>query len=84
MYSLSNAPENTLFREETWRLSNKFGTITLVENGRVWRLKRRLINDRFGKGQAFCEKIKDRGYVDLNHWDWVNRAEMARKWGIAA
>lgn len=82
MYTPSTAPENILFRDQTWRLSNKFGTITLVENGRVWKLNNRLINDRFGRGQSFCEKIKDRGYVDLNNWTWVNRRELANKWGV--
>lgn len=84
MYTPSNSPENILFRDETWCLENKFGVITLIENGRVWRLNHRLINDRFGRGFAFCEKIKARGYVDLNHWTWTNRRELAVKWGVAA
>jgi hypothetical protein len=72
--------ESILFLDGMARVTNSFGVITLCENGRVWQLKRRLGNDRFGRGSEFCRKIRERGYVDLDHWTWMNREDLARKW----
>ena len=77
--------ENIYVFTGTERVKNKFGVIRFTDcSGFVWQLNRRMINDSFGRGQAFCSKIEDRGYVDLNHWHRINLKEWAAKHGIAS